>query len=504
MALIAGSLTLFLEAAFPPLEFQGALLAVVMVLVALNWGEGPSLLVVFIGALLLAVVALPPHFAWEIDDRSEVVGFFVFVVTGVLINLIASQAGRARRTSEHLAHEAEAARQHAEELADLLRQAHQHSEQERRSLQQVLDVLPVGVTLVDPQGLLLQMNRAMRALWEREVPPLGEPIRTLAKGWWPLPADSAPAQEGPLTQALTLGATAPGQEVEMETVAGHRKTLLHLAAPLLAEDGAVLGGVVAEIDLTERKRLEEHLRAAKAQMDAFLAIASHELKTPLTTLKLQTQATGRRLHRLTSSEAPAEWAEQLATAQGSVDLTNQQIRRMELLVNDLVEVSRIEAGKLDLYLEPVDLAGLIRQVVKAQQASSARETHMHLEARQPGPVMADAGRLEQVLTNYLTNALKYSPEEAPVEVGLEVEAQQVRVWVRDAGPGIPIAEQERIWERFHRVPGIEVQSGSGIGLGLGLSISREMIERHHGQVGVQSTPGAGSTFWFTLPRARTT
>jgi signal transduction histidine kinase len=85
-----------------------------------------------------------------------------------------------------------------------------------------------------------------------------------------------------------------------------------------------------------------------------------------------------------------------------------------------------------------------------------------------------------------------------------VEAQQVRVWVRNAGPGIPLAEQERIWERFHRVPGIEVQSGSGIGLGLGLSISHEIIERHHGQVGVQSAPGAGATLWFTVPRAPTT
>jgi signal transduction histidine kinase len=91
-----------------------------------------------------------------------------------------------------------------------------------------------------------------------------------------------------------------------------------------------------------------------------------------------------------------------------------------------------------------------------------------------------------------------------VEVGLGVEAQQVRVWVRDGGPGIPLAEQERIWERFHRVPGIEVQSGSHIGLGLGLSICREIIERRHGLVGVQSTPGEGATFWFTLPRARTT
>jgi signal transduction histidine kinase len=157
--------------------------------------------------------------------------------------------------------------------------------------------------------------------------------------------------------------------------------------------------VVAEIDLTERKRLEQQLRTAKAQMDAFLAISSHELKTPLTTLKLQTQATKRRLQRLTSPEVPMEWSEPLASAQEAVDRTNQQLKRMELLVNDLVEVSRIQAGKLDLHLEPVDLAVLMRQVVKEQQASSVRAIHLHLEAGPPGPVLADAGRLEQVLTN---------------------------------------------------------------------------------------------------------
>jgi len=103
------------------------------------------------------------------------------------------------------------------------------------------------------------------------------------------------------------------------------------------------------------------------------------------------------------------------------------------------------------------------------------------------------------MLNYLTNALKYSAEDRPVEIGIEMEDWVARVWVRDAGPGIPSEEQDRVWERFHRVPGIEVQSGSGIGLGLGLHISRTIIERHRGHVGVESTPGVGATFWFTLP-----
>jgi signal transduction histidine kinase len=107
------------------------------------------------------------------------------------------------------------------------------------------------------------------------------------------------------------------------------------------------------------------------------------------------------------------------------------------------------------------------------------------------------------VTNYLTNALKYSPAKQPVVVGLDVASNEARVWVRDQGPGLPPEEQVRIWERFHRVKGIKVQSGTGVGLGLGLYICRIIIERHQGQVGVESAPGQGSTFWFTLPLAPT-
>jgi signal transduction histidine kinase len=115
-------------------------------------------------------------------------------------------------------------------------------------------------------------------------------------------------------------------------------------------------------------------------------------------------------------------------------------------------------------------------------------------------VYADADRIGQVVTNYLTNALKYSAGDQPVEVRLEQEEQAVRVLVRDRGPGLTAAQQAWIWERFHRVEGMKVQSGSSEGLGLGLYISRMIIARHGGHVGVDSHPGEGSTFWFALPR----
>ncbi len=184
--------------------------------------------------------------------------------------------------------------------------------------------------------------------------------------------------------------------------------------------------------------------------------------------------------------------------------TGHQVARLERLVNDVLDVSRVQAGMLDLHPASTDLGTIVREAVGEQrQATPSRTLLLQLPAAQPVPVYADADRLGQVVTNYLTNALKYSPAEQPVVVGLDVAGHEVRVWVRDQGPGLPQEEQGRIWERFHRVKGIEVQSGTGVGLGLGLHICRTIIERHQGLVGVESAPGQGSTFWFTLPLAPT-
>jgi signal transduction histidine kinase len=153
-----------------------------------------------------------------------------------------------------------------------------------------------------------------------------------------------------------------------------------------------------------------------------------------------------------------------------------------------------------MQLTPCDLVVIVVEAVREQKlAAPARSIDVDLPPGITVPVLADVDRIGQVVTNYLTNALKYSADDKPVAVGLEVDGAMARVSVRDAGPGIPAAEQEHIWERFYRVPGIEHRSGSGIGLGMGLYISRTIVERHHGRVGVESHAGSGSIFWFTLP-----
>jgi PAS domain S-box-containing protein len=266
---------------------------------------------------------------------------------------------------------------------------------------------------------------------------------------------------------------------------------------------ARLGALVLERErlLCEREEArarELALQETNAQMDTFLGMAGHELKTPLTSIKLALQLAERRIRRLLQGESKD--TSDLAPVLEQVTRTEHQADPLDRLVNDLVDVSRVRAGKLDLHLEPADLAAIVREAAEERsKAAPERALVLQFPTDLAVPVTADADRIGQVVTNYLTNALKYSPEKYPVEVGLAVQEQQARVWVRDAGPGLRLEEQEHIWERFHRVKGIEVQSGSGIGLGMGLYICRTIIERHQGQVGVESLPGQGSAFWFTLP-----
>jgi signal transduction histidine kinase len=270
-----------------------------------------------------------------------------------------------------------------------------------------------------------------------------------------------------------------------------------LAPPLIAL--GLLGLALLRQGLTAvdnerlRREREEALRATTAQIETFLGIAGHELKNPLMSMQLGLQLVERRIRRLLRRER--EDAADVELLLEPVAQAERQGERLQRLVTDLVDVARVRAGRLELHLEPTDLAAVVRQAVVEQRLVNPERTFLlEYPAEQRVPVTADAHRLGQVVTNYLTNALKYSPADRPVAVGLQVDDQQARVWVRDEGPGLPPQEQERIWERFHRAPGIEVQSGTGVGLGLGLYISRTIIEQHQGQVGVQSAPGQGSTF----------
>lgn len=275
----------------------------------------------------------------------------------------------------------------------------------------------------------------------------------------------------------------------------------------LAEAIAKLVVLVIEREQLLQERAEAHanelaLLEANRRMDEFLSIASHELRTPLTTINGNIQLARRRLQTLLlAEELTATNAYKIDQLQDLLSRAEHQVRLQNRLVSDLLDVSRIQANRLDLAIEQCDLLAIVREVVEDQRSLlPTRAVYLDLPSNSPIlPIEADRDRISQVITNYLTNALKYSPEDRPVVVHVCARRDQAYVSVSDEGPGLPPEEQTLLWQRFYRVPGISIQSGSEVGLGLGLYICNIIIDCHHGQVGVQSTPGKGSTFWFTLP-----
>jgi signal transduction histidine kinase len=356
------------------------------------------------------------------------------------------------------------------------------------------DLFWMAFYLLLPLAALVRFRLAQRTLAGVSVWPMGQQPQNLRRQ----DLIAGLRITFPVAAAL-LASTVLFIRAEVVTTPSHPLAPLLIALGLLGL-ALLRQGLMAVDNERLRREREEALRATTAQIETFLGIAGHELKNPLMSMQLGLQLVERRIRRLLRRER--EDAADVELLLEPVAQAERQGERLQRLVTDLVDVARVRAGRLELHLEPTDLAAVVRQAVMEQRLVNPERTFLlEYPAEQRVPVTADAHRLGQVVTNYLTNALKYSPADRPVAVGLQVDDQHARVWVRDEGPGLPPQEQERIWERFHRAPGIEVQSGTGVGLGLGLHISHTIIELHQGQVGVQSAPGQGATFWFSLPLA---
>jgi signal transduction histidine kinase len=263
-----------------------------------------------------------------------------------------------------------------------------------------------------------------------------------------------------------------------------RRTFGVRVAPMLTGAGKLLGAVAVLEDVTELTRLSE-------LKNEFISQVSHELRTPLTSIRAAVNLVLR------------ERAGPLTERQRELGaLMRDDAERMTGLINDLLDISKIEAGMMRLELEEFDAPVLVGRLLDGMSALLGERGVRAVREFPPGlgAVRADQRRLERVFTNLISNAVKYSPPGSTVAVGgapWEGEGGGVRFWVRDNGPGIPEEDRTRIFEKFQRgrdVAGIQ-------GTGLGLAIARGVVEEHGGRIWVESGSGSGSTFCFTIPRA---
>ncbi|HEX4713977.1 MAG TPA: hybrid sensor histidine kinase/response regulator [Ktedonobacteraceae bacterium] len=253
----------------------------------------------------------------------------------------------------------------------------------------------------------------------------------------------------------------------------------------IAEQQQALEQHASHLEQAVDERTRE-LIEANAAKDAFLSMASHELKTPLTTIKGISQMLHRRIEHGGSIDLKP------------LELLENSVHRMEILVNDILSTSLVDADMFSLNRQPEDLVALCHEILAGYRISMG--SSLNLEILAPTlPVSVDRERISQVILNLLSNARKYSPPNALITVRAMRQNQQAIVSVADQGIGISSEQLDHIFERFYRVPGVAVQTGSSVGVGLGLYIAKSIVENHHGLLSATSTPSQGSIFTFSLP-----
>ncbi|WP_162903160.1 ATP-binding protein [Taibaiella koreensis] len=357
-------------------------------------------------------------------------------------------------------------------------------------LRQLFINAPMAITILrGPQFIIELANELVLRIWDRQLEEvLFKPLM-----------EAMPELEGQGFDLLLQRVYYTGERyvTNEKEIAIKRKGKLDklfvkfIYEPLHEPDGSISGVIVLAHEITDlvnaRSRAQKsaaEMRELVRQKDEFLSIASHELKTPLTSMKVIIQILER-----------SEFLDD--TLKGFVGKAARQMDRLVLLVSDLLDVSSIQAGKIKFYPEQFSLGDMLDDII--EQHHRAQNSHkILLQGDTSINMIADRSRLEQVLNNLISNAIKYSPDADTVYLRAETRQNNLHISIKDEGIGIPADKLPMVFERFFRVD----ESGKNFsGLGLGLYISKEIIKRHRGEIGVENNKDKGSRFWFTLPLA---
>lgn len=279
-------------------------------------------------------------------------------------------------------------------------------------------------------------------------------------------------------KALAHGKTFSSEEVVNKKKNGHEYRI-HCAIYPIFDNGKIIYYVQRQRDITSQKRLDE-LRKE------FLSASAHELKTPITVLKLLTQS---HLNRAKEHGVDTIKASEL-------ELIDRELDRLIRLINDMLDSSRFDTGKQFMTFEEVSIADLAKKTVEKIQIYAKNHTIILQTVSHDTHVIADPTRIEQVLLNLLSNAVKYSPDGSEIVLQVTKDDKNVIVSVTDHGIGIAKNMQNIIFDRY-----FQVKAKSKTGFGLGLYIAKEIIKRHKGKIWVESKRNQGSTFYFSLPLA---
>jgi|GEM_PF-2086142 len=371
------------------------------------------------------------------------------------------------------------------------RDALEQEEREAKALlERVMDGCGAAVYAKDREGRILTVNRYAASLFGRN--PAALIGHTVAEVF---PQEVASVLEENNRKVIESGT--PMEFEELVPGDGGMRTFFSIEYPLFDKTGAVSGFCGVSTDITARKQTEAALAAAKEAAeqasqfkDQFLSTMSHELRTPLNAvLGFSEMLTEQRYGPL--NERQADYVQLIHNA-------GQHLLR---LINDILDLSKIEAGRLDLVLEDLLLDHIAGDVLSSLKPLADKKS-INLTRSCPSDVTvrADSTRLQQVLTNLVANAIKFSPEGSGVSIIAARQGAWVRIDVVDNGPGIPFDEQKLIFDSFYRAK----QSRSREGAGLGLAITKKLVETHGGEFSLESEPGRGSRFFFTLPSGKPT